>query len=70
MSGLFGGASAPKLAPPTPAPLPPTIDQAAQAQQQNDQLRQRKGAAANMLAGNPGAAQMPIASNAVKLLGQ
>lgn len=69
MSGLFGG-STPKLPPPTPAPIPPTVDEAAKSQQQNDQLRQRRGAAANVLAGNPMTGPTPVSSNVVKLLGQ
>ncbi len=68
MSGLFGGG--PKIAapaPPQPAPPPPTIDQAAQNQNTQNQLRLRRGAAANVLAGNsPTSPQTQI----VKLLGQ
>ncbi len=66
MAGLFGGSS-PKISPPMPAPPPPTIDQAAQAQGTQNQLRQRKGAAASVLAGNN--PQAPT-TNVMKLLGQ
>lgn len=67
MSGLFGGGSTPKLPAPMPIPPPPTVDQAAQSQQADSQARQRKGAMANVLAGNqPQAPQTAIA----KLLGQ
>lgn len=63
----FGSPSPPKLSPPTPAPPPPTIDQAAQSQKQTDELRQRRGASANVLAGaNPNA---PPTTGIVKLLG-
>lgn len=52
MSGLFGSTKAPKISPPQPAPPPPTIDTAAKTQDTANQLRQRRGAAANVLAGN------------------
>jgi len=66
MSGLFGS-HAPKMPAPMPAPPPPTIDEAAQNQSRQDMLRQRKGAMANVIAGNnPTAPQTAIA----KLLGQ
>lgn len=53
--------------PPAPAPPPPTIDAAVQSTRQNDILRQRKGAAASMLAGaNP---QSPMIGGAATLLG-
>jgi hypothetical protein len=64
----FGSPSAPKISPPTPAPPPPTIDMAAQSQKQTDELRQRRGAASNVLAGaNPNA---PPTTGIVRLLGQ
>ena len=68
MSSLFGGAKVAAPAPPTPAPAPPTIDQAAKNQDTTNQLRQRRGAAANVLAGSNPAA--PTNSSVVKLLGQ
>lgn len=68
MSGLFGGSKVAAPAPPTPAPPPPTIDQAAQNQNTTNQLRQRRGAAANVLAGSNPAA--PANTAAIKLLGQ
>ena len=67
MSGLFGGGKTPTLPAPMPIPPPPTIDQAAQNQKLQDQARLKRGAAANVLAGNsPQAPQTAIA----KLLGQ
>jgi hypothetical protein len=67
VSGLFGGGKQPQLPAPMPIPPPPTVDQAAQNQKQSNDLRQRRGAAANVLAGtNPSAPQTQIA----KLLGQ
>jgi len=63
----FGSPSPPKISPPTPAPPPPTVDQAQQSQQQSNLLRQRRGAAANVLAGqNP---QAPPTTGIAKLLG-
>jgi hypothetical protein len=67
MSGLFGGGKTPTLPPPMPAPPPPTIDQAAQNQQSQDAVRMRRGAAANVLAGNN--PQAP-ATNIARLLGE
>lgn len=67
MSGLFGGGKQPQLPPPMPAPPPPSIDQAAQNQNAQNQLRQRRGATANVLAGNN--PQSPTTALA-KLLGQ
>lgn len=65
----FGGT--PKVttpAPPQPAPPPPSIDQAVQSQATANQLRQRRGAAATVLAGaNPAA---PQTMGITKLLGQ
>ena len=58
---------APTIAPPTPAPPPPSVDQAAQAQQQGNIIRQRRGAASNILAGQD-ATQAPTLGVA-KLLG-
>lgn len=58
---------APTIAPPTPAPPPPTIDQAVQNTQQQDILRQRRGAASTILAGqNPAA---PTTLGVSRLLG-
>lgn len=55
------------IAPPTPAPPPPTIDQAVNQSRQNDLLRQRRGAASNILAGqNP---QSPTTLGISSLLG-
>jgi hypothetical protein len=62
----FGSPSAPKISPPSPAPPPPTVDQAVQNQRQLDIIRQRRGAAANVLAGN--APQTPM-TGVTKLLG-
>ncbi len=63
----FGSPSAPKISPPTPAPPPPTIDTAVQSQQQSNLIRQRRGSAANVLAGtNP---QAPPTTGIQKLLG-
>lgn len=63
----FGSPSPPKISPPSPAPPPPTIDQAQKSQQQTDILRQRRGAAANVLAGtNPNA---PPTTGLNRLLG-
>lgn len=62
----FPSSKAPNIAPPTPAPPPPTIDEAAKNQDQQDILRQRKGASANVLAG---AAPAPPTTNIQKLLG-
>lgn len=58
---------APTLSPPTPAPPPPTIDQAVQTTQQNQVLRQRRGAAANVLAGQD--PQAPTTLGVARLLG-
>ncbi len=67
MSGLFGGGKPPSLPAPMPIPPPPTIDQAAKNANESNALRQRRGAAANELAGNnPSAPQTQLA----KLLGQ
>lgn len=67
MSALFGGGKTPTLPAPMPIPPPPTVDQAAQGQNQENALRQRRGAAANVLAGNnPQQPQTALA----KLLGQ
>lgn len=61
---------APSIPAPTPAPPPPTIDQAAQASQQDALLRQRKGAAASVLAGQAGDSVRGMAPPpAAKLLG-
>lgn len=59
---------APNMPAPAPAPPPPTIDQAVQATQQDQLLRNRRGAAASVLAGpNP---QAPTTLGpASKLLG-
>lgn len=63
----FGTPSPPKISPPTPAPPPPTVDMAANSQKQGDILRQRRGASANVLAGqNPTA---PATTGIAKLLG-
>ena len=63
----FNSPKAPTIAPPTPAPPPPTIDQAAQSQQQTNLIRQRRGAASNILAGpNPNA---PPTTGVARLLG-
>jgi hypothetical protein len=63
----FGGPKAVQIAPPAPAPPPPTIDQAMQSQQNSNLLRQRKGAAASILAGDQ--AQTPQTGPMAKLLG-
>lgn len=61
---------APSIPAPTPAPPPPTIDQAAQASQQDALLRSRKGAAASVLAGAAGASTQGLGTSpAMKLLG-
>jgi hypothetical protein len=61
---------APNIPAPTPAPPPPTLDQAVQASQQDALLRSRKGAAASVLAGAAGAStQGMAAAPAAKLLG-
>jgi len=63
----FGSPSPPKISPPSPAPPPPTVDQAVQSQNQSNVLRQRRGSAANVLAGaNPNA---PPTTGIQKLLG-
>ncbi len=67
MSGLFGGGKTPTLPAPMPIPPPPTIDQAAQNAQKSNEQRQKRGAAANVLAGNEPAAP---ATQLTKLLGQ
>jgi hypothetical protein len=69
MGSLFGSPKAPPApAPPAPAPPPPTMDQAVTSSRQADMLRQRKGAAASILAGsNPAAPQVGAGA---KLLGQ
>jgi hypothetical protein len=59
---------APAIAPPTPAPPPPTIDQAVQNQNTANDLRQRRGAMANVLAGQNPASPNTLAAG--KLLGQ
>jgi hypothetical protein len=63
----FGSPKAPKISPPTPAPPPPTIDVAAQSQKNTDELRQRRGASANVLAGSDPSA--PPTTGITKLLG-
>jgi hypothetical protein len=62
---------APNIPAPTPAPPPPTIDQAVEASKQDQLLRQRRGAAASVLAGQAGAtAQQSMQMGGVaKLLG-
>jgi hypothetical protein len=61
---------APNIPAPTPAPPPPTLDQAVQASQQDALLRGRKGAAASVLAGAAGASTQGMApAPAAKLLG-
>ena len=67
MAHLFGGGSTPKIPAPMPIPPPPTVDQAAQNQRESQALMQRRGAAANVLAGN--APQAPKTAIA-KLLGE
>ena len=64
----FGGTpKVAQIAPPAPAPQAPTLDQAAKNQDTTNSLRQRRGAAANVLAGNnPAPAQTSVA----QLLGQ
>jgi hypothetical protein len=68
MSALF---SSPKTAVmpagPTPAPAPPTLDQAALNQQNDKLIRSRRGAAASVLAGTNPAAPMTLGTP--KLLG-
>lgn len=58
---------APTIAPPSPAPPPPTIDQAVNNTRESSLLRLRKGAAANMLAGEDPQAPKTLGIN--KLLG-
>lgn len=59
--------SAPKISPPTPAPPPPTVDAAVQSSKTAEDLRKRRGAAANVLAGDN--VQSPQTGGIVKLLG-
>ncbi len=67
MSTWFGGGKQQTLPAPMPLPPPPTIDQAAQNAKQSNAMRQKRGAAANVLAGNePTTAPTAIA----KLLGE
>ena len=68
MGGLFGGGKPPNMPAPAPPPPPPTIDQAAQQQDTQAQLRARRGAASNVLAGNNPQAAPTLGVN--KLLGQ
>lgn len=68
MSFLVGSSHAPNLPPPQPAPIPPTIDEAAKNQSNQAMLRQRRGAAATVLAGNNPAA--PPQTAVTRLLGQ
>lgn len=68
MSGLFSSPKVPAMpAAPTPAPAPPTIDQAALNQTQDTLVRSRRGAAASVLAGPDAAA--PTSLGSTKLLG-
>lgn len=68
MSGLFHSPKTPAMpAAPAPTPAPPTIDQAAMNQEQQNILRTRRGAAASVLAGpNPA---NPTTLSTPKLLG-
>lgn len=59
---------APTIAPPSPAPPPPTVDQAVQTSRAAEDLRRRRGAAANVLAGAQ-QTQSPVTGTAAKLLG-
>lgn len=52
MSALFSSPKIPAMPTPAVPPPPPSIDQAVQQQDQNSVLRQRRGAAASVLAGN------------------
>jgi hypothetical protein len=58
---------APTITPPAPAPPPPSIDVAMKTQQDAATLRQRRGQAASVLAGQDPAA--PTTMGAARLLG-
>ncbi len=56
---------APTIAPPIPAPPPPTIDMAAQSNQNTQAIRKRRGAGASDLAGNTPASPQMLGASAV-----
>jgi len=66
VGGLFKKPKTKELPPPVE---PPTVDEAAQARDQADNLRKRKGRSANILTGNDGDIEKPKTGNTKLLAG-